>query len=196
MHHAKRELMSSRVFHYFRPSLNDFSSSSVVAFFPLFTANTIFLLCQPSRCAWCNGRYFLCSVASLQCFFLDQIDFHFRISCTVTVRLREAKVKIPAGKIFGAVSRLGPCNLSLKWGGNFPQYAQIPVGNDVKSLMQWWCQRKFTDRFFSTQASKISYSDHVFSFPNWSFSSYFFPFFDFRECNFLAKEAESSWTRD
>lgn len=72
---------------------------------PLFATNTFFLYVNPLAfaCAWCNGRYFLCSVASPRCFRIKSI-FISDFSCNVTGRFQVAireKEKIPARKSSG-----------------------------------------------------------------------------------------------
>jgi hypothetical protein len=130
--------MPSRVFHYFRPSLN-----ANVFLFPvvvtlaelLFTTNTFFFYVNPLAFPWCNGRYFyillLSTMLWIKSIFIS--DFSASSPCA----LQEGK--IPAGKSsrrFTNSAHAICCLEALNEGETFFQYAQIPVGNDVKALMQ------------------------------------------------------------
>lgn len=119
---------------------------------------------------------FLYSVAFSQCQSILFPIFPATSSCALKKKFSLQDWKILAGgKSSGRLSTC-PCNLMPrrlnevgceKQKASLVQYAWIPVGNDVKALMQPWCQQIFTswDVFL---AASISYSHHVFSFPNWS----------------------------
>lgn len=181
MHHAKTELIPSRVFHYFRPSLNANAFTHSLGFQSCSCLRKIrFFFCvNPLDLAWCNGRYifFIYAVATV---FFDQIDFISDFSALSPCDIEKKSLLENLQGDFPSRPMQFDAPAVLNEGEIFPQYVQIPVGNAVKSLMQWWCQRN-SPTIFLPRASEISYSDHVFSFPNWSFSSFFFPLVEFRE---------------